>query len=114
MAQSLPELTASDIPTLAFTQALLRTERLRICGSILVTAAFGITGAIRIYLFGSHMKHSGIYYILGFALYEVLVLRLVQRSLRTGRTRRPCVEVRALRQPRGIGVRTWSTGRVLR
>lgn len=64
-------------------QALLQTERLRIEGSILFISTFVITGAIRIYLFGSHLSHIGLYCAVVFIGYEGLVLRAVQRNIRS-------------------------------
>lgn len=68
----------------AFEVALLRTERLRILGVILIVVVFGITGAIRVYLFGSHMSHIGLYAALAFVAYELLVFRAVHRSIKSG------------------------------
>jgi serine phosphatase RsbU (regulator of sigma subunit) len=71
----------TNIKSKAFERALLRTERLRILGVILTVSVFGITAAIRIYLFGSHMNHIGVYFTAGLVVYELLVLRSVQRSI---------------------------------
>ena len=65
-----------------FHQALLRTERLRVLGVIFIVSVFGITGAVRIYLFGSHMTHIGLYVAAGLIAYELLVLRAVAMSLK--------------------------------
>jgi serine phosphatase RsbU (regulator of sigma subunit) len=74
--------TKVDSP--AFEKALLQTERLRIVGVILIILVFGVTGAIRIYLFGSHMSHITVYGAAVLVGYELLVLRIVDRSLVTG------------------------------
>src|SRR4051812_27362471 len=79
----------SPIRSRAFEEALLRTERLHILGALFIISVFGVTGAIRIYLFGSHMTHIGIYAAAAFAGYELLVLRGVQSSLVTGERRIP-------------------------
>jgi serine phosphatase RsbU (regulator of sigma subunit) len=73
---------SSATTSIALKQALLQTERLRIVGSILIISTFVITGAIRIYLFGSHLSHIGLYCAVVFIGYEGLVLRAVQRSIR--------------------------------
>ena len=75
---------SNAIASLAFRQALLRTERLRILGSILIITVFAITGAIRILLFGSHMNHIGLYCALAAIGYEALVLLAVERNIRSG------------------------------
>jgi serine phosphatase RsbU (regulator of sigma subunit) len=69
----------------AFELALLRTERLRILGALSVILTFGLTAAIRIYLFGSHMSHIAVYGAVALAAYEIFVLRIVERSVRAGR-----------------------------
>jgi hypothetical protein len=69
------------IASAAFHRALLRTECLRILGSILVISIFALTAAIRIFLFGSHVNHNGLYGAVVFVGYEFLVLRAVQRSI---------------------------------
>src|SRR5262249_46642143 len=74
----------ADISSLAFRQALLRTERLRILGSILAISVFIVSGTIRILLFGSHINHVGIYCAIAFVGYEGLVYWAVQRSIRSG------------------------------
>ena len=68
----------------SFEDALLRTERLRLLGVIFIISTFAITGAIRIYLFGSHMTHIGIYSACVLIIYELLVFRAVQRSIKSG------------------------------
>jgi serine phosphatase RsbU (regulator of sigma subunit) len=68
----------------AFENALLRTERLRILGVIAIIVIFGVAAAFRIYAFGSRMSHVAVFGAIGFVGYEVLVLRLVQRSIRSG------------------------------
>ena len=73
-----------NIASRAFDEALLRTERLRVLGVLFIVSTFAITGAIRIYLFGSHMTHVGIYSACAFIIYELLVLRAVQRSIKSG------------------------------
>jgi len=72
------------IASVAFGQALLRSERLRILGSILIISVFVITGTIRISLFGSHMSHIGLYWAAVLVGYEALVFRAVQHSIRSG------------------------------
>jgi serine phosphatase RsbU (regulator of sigma subunit) len=69
----------------AFEDALLRTERLRILGAIAIVSAFGSTAAIRIYLFGSHISHIAGYGAVAFVIYELLVLRAVQHSIKSDR-----------------------------
>jgi len=73
-----------EIDSTAFHHAQLRTERLRILGSILIISIFCVTGAIRIYLFGSHINHIGLYGAMVLVAYEFLVLRAVQRSMHSG------------------------------
>src|SRR5262250_2103671 len=75
---------SGDINSFAFQQARLRTERLRILGSILIISVFAVTGTIRIFLFGSHMNHIGIYCALVALIYEALVLLAVERSKKSG------------------------------
>ena len=75
-----------NIPSRAFQQALLRTERLRGLGAIFIISVFGITGAIRIYLFGSHMNPIGLYAAGVLLAYELLVLRAIHRSIKSGPT----------------------------
>jgi serine phosphatase RsbU (regulator of sigma subunit) len=68
----------------AFRQALLRSERLRIAGSILIVSVFVMAGSVRIYLFGSHLNHIGLYYAALLIGYEALVFLAVRRSIRSG------------------------------
>jgi hypothetical protein len=75
-----------NIPSRAFQQALLRTERLRVLGAIFIISVFCITGAIRIYLFGSHMNHIGLYAAGVLLAHELLVLRVIHRSIKSGPT----------------------------
>jgi serine phosphatase RsbU (regulator of sigma subunit) len=75
---------ATSINSVAFRHALLRTERLRIYGTILIVAVFVIAGSIRIYLFGSHLNPLGLYCAVALIGYEALVLRAVQRSMLSG------------------------------
>ena len=74
-----------EIASTAFKQALLRSERLRILGAILIISVFVIAGSIRIYLFGSHLSHIGLYSAVVLIGYELLVFLAVQRSIRLGR-----------------------------
>jgi len=74
-----------EIASTAFKQALLRSERLRILGAILIISVFVIAGSIRIYLFGSHLSHIGLYCAVVLIGYELLVFLAVQRSIRLGR-----------------------------
>src|SRR5215469_2980359 len=74
----------SNTASRGFDEALLRTERLRVLGVIFIVSVFGITGAIRIYLFGSHMTHIGLLGTGVLILYELLVLRAVQRGIKSG------------------------------
>ncbi|HEY7099365.1 MAG TPA: PP2C family protein-serine/threonine phosphatase [Terriglobales bacterium] len=71
-----------EIDSSAFHNAILRTERLRILGSILIICIFCVIGAIRIYLFGSHMNHIGLYCGVVAVGYELLVYLAVQRSIK--------------------------------
>jgi serine phosphatase RsbU (regulator of sigma subunit) len=75
---------SSILTSQAFEEAVLRTERLRVLGVVSILALFLITGAARMYLFGSHMTHVGMYVGSIFLIYELLVLVAVQRSIRTG------------------------------
>lgn len=75
---------AANITSVAFRDALLRTERLRILGSMLIVAVFVIVGSVRIYLFGSHLNWIGLYCAVVLIGYEALVLGAVQRSIRSG------------------------------
>lgn len=75
---------SAEIASPAFRQALLHTERLRILGSIFIISVFCIAGAIRIYLFGSQMKHIGLYCAAGLVVYELLVFRAVELSINSG------------------------------
>jgi len=70
------------IDSSAFRHAILRTERLRILGCILVICLFWGIAAVRIYLFGSHMNHIGLYCGIVVVGYELLVYRVVQRSIK--------------------------------
>ena len=72
------------IASIAFREARLQTERLRTLGSIVIISVFGVAGAIRIFLFGSHMNHIGLYCVVGAIGYEVLVLLAVERSIKAG------------------------------
>ncbi len=74
---------ASSIQSRAFEDALLHTERLRTIGVIATILVFGSTAAARIYLFGSHMTHVGLYASVAFVVYELLVLRAVDASIRS-------------------------------
>ena len=74
-----------EIASTAFKQALQRSERLRILGAILIISVFVIAGSIRIYLFGSHLSHFGLYCAAVFIGYELMVFFAVQRSIRLGR-----------------------------
>jgi serine phosphatase RsbU (regulator of sigma subunit) len=67
----------------AFEDALLRSERLRIFGAITIIAVFGVSSGIRIYLFGSHMSHVAWYGAVAMVAYELLVLRAVDRAIKT-------------------------------
>jgi serine phosphatase RsbU (regulator of sigma subunit) len=71
---------SEKIASRAFEEALLRTERLRVLGSIFIVSVFAITGAVRIYLFGSHMTRIGLVGAGVLIGYELLVLRALQRS----------------------------------
>src|SRR5689334_6605336 len=73
---------STPIDSAAFEVALLNTERLRIIGLVVITSTFVITGAIRIYLFGSHLSHIGVYGCVVFISYELLVLRTVNRAIK--------------------------------
>ena len=72
------------ITSRAFEEAVLRTERLRVLGVVSIITLFLTTGVVRLYLFGSHMTHSGMYVGLVFLTYELLVLVSVQRTISTG------------------------------
>lgn len=72
------------IASVAFRQARLRTERLRIVGAILIISIFAVSGTIRILMFGSHMSHIGMYCALVAIGYEVLVFLAVERSIKSG------------------------------
>lgn len=85
-ANTFPGLMADKIASLAFRQELLRTERLRILGSILIISVFTVSGAIRILLFGSHMHHIGVYCAIVAVGYETLVFLAVERSIKSGTT----------------------------
>src|SRR3954468_15563493 len=74
---------STPINSSAFEAALLKTERLRIIGIIVIVTVFAITGTIRIYLFGSHMNHIGVYGSFLFIAYELLTLRTVNRSIKS-------------------------------
>ncbi len=74
----------AEIASLAFRQARLRTERLRILGSIFIVSIFCVSGVTRVYLFGSHMTYVGLYCAAGMVGYELLVLRAVRRSINSG------------------------------
>src|SRR5215471_5915891 len=71
-----------EIDSSAFRHAILRTERLRISGYILVICLFCVIAAVRIYLFGSHMNHIGLYCGVLVVGYELLVYHAVQRSIK--------------------------------
>jgi serine phosphatase RsbU (regulator of sigma subunit) len=74
----------NSIGSEGFQGALLRTERLRILGVISILVVFGLTAAIRIYLFGSHMSQVAVFGTAVFVGYELLVLRLVERNIKSG------------------------------
>ncbi|HWC15951.1 MAG TPA: SpoIIE family protein phosphatase [Terriglobales bacterium] len=59
---------------------------MRVLGAIFIISVFAITGAVRIYLFGSHMTHAGLYSASVLIIYELLVFRAVQRSIKAGPT----------------------------
>ena len=65
----------------AFRKATLQTERLRILGSIFILGLFVVTGALRIYFFGSHLNHIGLYCAVIMIFYELLVFRAVEASI---------------------------------
>lgn len=68
------------IASFAFRQARLRTERLRIAGSIFIIFIFAVTVWVRILIFGSHMNHIGIYCALVAIGYEALVFLAVETT----------------------------------
>jgi serine phosphatase RsbU (regulator of sigma subunit) len=70
-----------NINSHAFARALLRTEYLRVIGVISIIGVFALTGAIRIFLFGSHMNHIGLYAAVALIAYECLVLRRIKHSI---------------------------------
>lgn len=76
-----PPVMSPSISSHAFERALLRTEYLRVVGVISIIGIFAATAAIRIYLFGSHMNHLGVYASVALIAYECLVLRWVKRSI---------------------------------
>ena len=78
-------MTTHNIGSRAFEEALLRTERLRVLGAIFIISVFAVTAAVRIYVFGSHMSHIGLYGAGALLAYELLVLRAIQHSIRSGR-----------------------------
>lgn len=75
---------ADEIGSAAFRLALLRSERIRILGSILLVSLFVISGSIRIYLFGSHLNHIGLYCAAVLIGYEAFVLFAVEHSIKSG------------------------------
>jgi serine phosphatase RsbU (regulator of sigma subunit) len=70
--------------SLAFRKALLESERRRIYGIIVFLLVFAAAIAIRILVFGSHMRASGFLALLLVVAYEFWVLSAVNRSLKTG------------------------------
>ena len=76
-------MTKEEIRSLAFQQALLRSERRRIFGVIAFVVAFTLLVAIRIVLYGSAMSPWGFLASLVLVVYQLIVLRAVDRALRT-------------------------------
>lgn len=72
------------IDSIAFYQALLRSERLRILIVITFVTTFSGAMAIRIFLYGSAMSRWGIIASFLLVAYEVAVLRAVNQSLKQG------------------------------
>jgi serine phosphatase RsbU (regulator of sigma subunit) len=76
-------MTKEEIRSLAFQQALLQSEKRRIYGVIAFVVAFTLAVAIRIILYGSAMSPWGFLASLTLVAYELVVLRAVDRALRT-------------------------------
>lgn len=76
-------MTEEEITSLAFQQALLQSEKRRIYGVIAFVAAFTLIVAIRIFLYGSAMSRWGFLASLLLVAYELVILRAVDRALRS-------------------------------
>jgi len=74
-----------QIESLAFRKALLQSERRRIYGIAAFLLAFAIAIAIRIVVFRSHMSPWGVFVLLSVVAYELWILSVVTKALKTGR-----------------------------
>src|SRR5215471_13365416 len=74
------------IASLAYRNARLRPERLRIAGAIVIVSIFIVSGMVRILLFGSHMSRFGVAAALGLVGYEFLVLLAVERAIKSDKS----------------------------
>jgi len=74
-----------QVDSLAFRKALLQSERRRIYGIAAFLLAFAIAMAIRIVVFRSQMSPWGVLILLLIVAYELWILSLVTKALKTGR-----------------------------
>jgi hypothetical protein len=72
------------IDSVAFRQALLKSERLRIQAVIVFVIAFAGAIAIRILVYGSAMNRLGMLASFLLVAYEVAALRAVDQALKRG------------------------------
>ena len=82
MTSPTPPLTETSI---AFRQAILKSETKRILGVISFVLFFALLAAIRIFVMGSAMSRWGLVAAALIVLFELLLLRYVNRTLRSGK-----------------------------
>jgi serine phosphatase RsbU (regulator of sigma subunit) len=71
--------------SLAFRKALLQSERRRIYGIMAFLLAFAISIGIRILVFRSHMSPWGAFVVLAVIVYELWILYVIAKALKTER-----------------------------
>jgi len=81
MTSPTPPLTETSI---AFRQAILKSETKRILGVISFVLFFALLAAVRIFVMGSAMSRWGLVAAALIVLFELLLLRYVNRALRCG------------------------------
>jgi hypothetical protein len=81
VASSIQEMRKAS---LAFRQALLRSEKKRVVAAILFLSIFEVLMLIRIFLLGSAMSRWGVLTVLSLIAFEIGLLRTVNRVLSSG------------------------------
>jgi hypothetical protein len=77
--------THQDVGFVAFREALLRSEKLRVLTVIAFVVVFTFAMAIRIVVYGSAMNKWGLFASLLLVVYEIIVLRAIDKALRQGK-----------------------------